>query len=459
MGICGTGVGALAAMLKEAGYQVSGSDQAVYPPMSDFLAGQGIAIHDGYDGANLEPRPDLVVVGNVIRAVNPEAIALAHAGIPYLSMPQILAHCFIRDRLSLVVAGTHGKTTTSSVLATLLNDAGRDPGFLIGGLVMAFGRNYNLGQGDCFVVEGDEYDTAFFDKVPKFLHYRPHTVILTSVEFDHADIYADLAAVKKSFMQLVSIIPPEGKLIANLDDPVVQEITELAQCPVEGYGLAEGRDWRLVEVQVGLTGTEFLVHHRGLDFGRFRSIMPGVHNALNSLAVIAVLDGLGVGKDDIRRGLTGFGGIKRRQEVRGVVDGITVIDDFAHHPTAVRETLVALRAAYPGRLVAVFEPRTNSSRRRIFQDAFAGCFDAADLVVVREPEPLVGIAEEERFSARRLVADLSGQGVKACYFPDTDDILSYLFETSRSGDIIAILSNGGFDQIHQRLLDGLQVRG
>ena len=457
MGICGTGVGALAGMLKESGYKVTGSDQQVYPPMSDFLADCGIEVFEGYSPDNLDPRPDLVVVGNVITRKNPEAVGLATLAIPYVSMPQALAHFFIGDSVSLVVAGTHGKTTTSSILATLLQEAGLEPGFMIGGLVKAFGRNFNIGPGRYFVVEGDEYDTAFFDKGPKFLHYRPSIAIITSIEFDHADIYADLEAVKSSFRRLVAIMPEDGCLIAHRDDPVVREIVAGAECQVIGYGQEQGCDWQLAGVKVGETVTSFKVLKDGVFFGEFENTLPGHHNALNSLAVIAILEKLGVEVATIRKGLKAFAGVKRRQEVRGVARGVTVIDDFAHHPTAVRETLAALREAYRGRrLIAVFEPRTNSSRRRVFQDAYVECFDDVDLVVVREPEPLAGLAEDERFSSAELVGALSGRGRESCYFPTTEEIIDFLLLKTTDGDVVAILSNGGFDNIHSRLIAGLK---
>jgi UDP-N-acetylmuramate: L-alanyl-gamma-D-glutamyl-meso-diaminopimelate ligase len=457
MGVCGTGVGALAGMLQASGFKVTGSDQQVYPPMSDFLADSGIAVSAGYSPANLEPRPDLVVVGNVITRRNPEAVALAELAIPYVSMPQALAHFFIDDRVSLVVAGTHGKTTTSSILASVLREAGLEPGFMIGGLVKAFGRNFNIGQGRYFVVEGDEYDTAFFDKGPKFLHYRPAFAIITSIEFDHADIYADLAAVKESFRRLMKIIPPAGGVIAHLDDPVVREIVAEAACPVIGYGLSAGCAWQLTGVRIGAEVTIFRVLKNGAFYGEFENTLPGIHNALNSLAVIALLDRLGLAGGRIRAGLRTFAGVKRRQEVRGVEGGVTVIDDFAHHPTAVRETLAALRAAYPDRrLIAVFEPRTNSSRRRVFQDVYPECFGGADLVLVREPEPLANIAAGERFSAAELVAALGRKKIDAHYFAATDQIIKFLLADTVAGDVVAVLSNGGFDDIHKRLLAGLK---
>lgn len=460
MGICGTGMGSLAGMLKDSGYAVTGSDENVYPPMSDFLAACNIDVKNGYRAENLVPGPDLVVVGNTIRKTNPEALALAELEIPYVSFPQALGHYFLKDKTSLVVSGTHGKTTTSSMLATLLHKAGLTPGFMVGGLVQAFGRNYNLGDSPYFVVEGDEYDTAFFDKGPKFLHYQPHIAIVTSIEFDHADIYADLEAIKRSFSRLMEIMEPDGCVVACFDSPVVKEIAARAPCDVLGYGLNGDADWSISALEVTPEGTLFDVVREGSFYHRFRSPMPGRHNALNGLAVIAVLDRIGLDKDAIARGLSSFEGVRRRQEVRGVVDNITVIDDFAHHPTAVKETLTALKQAYAGhRLVAVFEPRTNSSRRQVFQKDYVLAFDAADQVVVREPVPLPDFPEDKLFSSKQLAADLADRHIEAYSFADTDGILAHLQVVLRSGDVVAILSNGGFDNIHTRLLDMLEAKG
>lgn len=456
MGIGGTGMAALAGMLQSLGITVTGSDQRVYPPMSDYLAQLGIEVMEGYGPQNLASRPDLVVVGNVIRAVNPEAVALAELGLPYLSFPQTLNHYFLRGKRSLVVCGTHGKTTTSSLLATMLDHAGLEPGFMIGGIVQAFGRNSRVGNGPCFVSEGDEYDTAFFDKGPKFLHYRPEICILTGVEFDHADIYADLAAVEAAFRKLVAIMPPDGLLVACLDDPITAELVKEAPCRVAGYGEAAGRDWQVSEIRLGPAQSIFTVTRAGAPFGEFSWRMPGRHNALNALAVIAVLDHLGVEVEEIRAGLAAFAGVRRRQEVRGIEAGVTVIDDFAHHPTAVRETLLALRGAYPGRrLLTVFEPRTNSSRRRVFQQTYSEVFDQADQVIIREPEALAALLEAERFSGAELAAALRARGRDALCFSTTEEIIAHLLTISQPGDVVAILSNGGFDNIHPRLLAAL----
>ena len=441
-------------MLKDSGYLVTGSDENIYPPMSDFLASCEIEVNRGYRPENLMPQPDLVVVGNTIRKTNPEAMALAEQKIPYASFPQALGHYFLAGKSSLVVAGTHGKTTTSSLLATLLHKADRSPGFMIGGLVQAFGRNYNLDNGPYFVVEGDEYDTAFFDKGPKFLHYMPQIVIITSIEFDHADIYADLDAIKQSFLKLVEIMPEDGSIVACFDDPVVREVVSGAKCQVMSYGVNTESDWTLKNIKVTPNGTFFNVMHNGKLFSTCKSPMPGRHNALNALSVIAVLDHIGIDAETITSGLSSFEGVRRRQEVRGVVNNITVIDDFAHHPTAVRETLAALKQAYlDRRLVAVFEPRTNSSRRQIFQKDYVASFDQADRVLVREPVPLPDFPEDQLFSSEQLATDLKDRGIDTLSFANTDAILDHLQTTLIPGDVVAILSNGGFDNIHTRLLD------
>jgi len=457
IGICGTGMAAMAGMLQQRGFKVTGSDQNVYPPMSDFLAGLGIEVLSGYDAAHLATLPDLVIVGNVVRITNPEAVELARLRLPYLSMPQALGHFFLEGKLPLVVTGTHGKTTTSSLLATALHRAGSTPGFMIGGLVEAFGRNSNLSDSPYFVVEGDEYDTAFFNKVSKFHHYRPHCAILTSVEFDHADIFADLESIKASFAEFIGRIPPQGALVAHTDDPVVAELASAARCPVVSYGIGPDCEWRLVDLQVQGLSSDFAVQHRGQLQGRCRLPMPGQHNCLNALAVIALLSQLGFSFEAITGGLASFEGVKRRQQIRGVVRGVTVVDDFAHHPTAVRETLKALRLAWPAnRLVVVFEPRTNSSRRAVFQEDYAQVFQSADAVLIRVPVPLDSIPINEQFSSLKLAADLGAQGIKARAFADTDAILAALVRDCRPGDIVVILSNGGFDDIHERLLAQLR---
>ncbi len=458
MGICGTGMAALAGMLQASGYSVSGSDKQVYPPMSDFLAKLNIPVCNGYHGDNLKQHPDLVIVGNVVTRENPEAIALSETTIPYLSFPQALSSFFIQSRNSLVMAGTHGKTTTCSLLASALHHAELDPTFMIGGILNEFDTNFRLGNGDCFIAEGDEYDTAFFDKESKFLHYRPRIAVITSIEFDHADIFADLESIKDAFRKFVALIPEDGLLIANFDDKNVVEIAATAKCAVESYGLNNSYTWSLDQIQCQDGSTEFSIYNKGIYWAPMAVKMTGTHNCLNSLAVCATMNRLGVAPGLIRDGLSAFGGVKRRQEVRGIVSDITVIDDFAHHPTAVRETLYALKSGYPGkRLVTVFEPRTNSSRRSIFQKDYVNSFDAADLVLLREPTPIEGLTKEELFSSSKLATDLQQEkSIQAEAFANTDQILDRLKVVLRNGDVVAILSNGGFDNIHSRLLQQLE---
>jgi UDP-N-acetylmuramate: L-alanyl-gamma-D-glutamyl-meso-diaminopimelate ligase len=458
MGICGTGMAALAGMLQTSGYTVTGSDSHVYPPMSTFLKDLKIPVCAGYSADNLSPAPDPVIVGNVITRKNPEAIALATLKIPYLSFPQALAHFYIQSRTSLVVTGTHGKTTTCSLLATALYHAGLDPSFMIGGIVGEFGKNFRLGGGAHFIAEGDEYDTAFFDKESKFLHYRPKVAVITSIEFDHADIFDDLEAIKQSFRKFVALLPQDGLLIANFDDTNVVEIVAEAPCIVQSYGLDPSFDWGLDNVKVEDTISHFDVIKNGVPWSSMTVALPGRHNCLNSLAVCAVMHHLSVDPSSMNRGLKKFAGVKRRQEIRGIENGVTVIDDFAHHPTAVKETLAALKSGYSNRrLVTVFEPRTNSSRRAIFQNDYAGAFDSADLILLREPTPIEGLAKEELFSAAKLATDLnSTRKMVAEAFETTDNILSRLATILREGDVVAILSNGGFDNIHTRLLEQLR---
>jgi UDP-N-acetylmuramate: L-alanyl-gamma-D-glutamyl-meso-diaminopimelate ligase len=457
MGICGTGMAALAGMLRDSGYTITGSDSQVYPPMSTYLDQLQIPVNNGYGADNLTPTPDLVIVGNVITRKNPEAIALSGLNIPYLSFPQALSHFFIESRTSLVIAGTHGKTTTCSLLASSLYHADFDPTFMIGGIVNEFGTNFRLGKGQYFVAEGDEYDTAFFDKESKFLHYQPQIAVITSIEFDHADIFDDLESIKRAFRKFVSLIPEDGILIANFDDPNVVEIADTAKCTVLSYGLDKSYNWCFQNAHTADGKTAFDIIKNGEPFGTISVAMTGVHNCLNTLAVCAVMDSIGASQEAMNKGLDSFKGVKRRQEVRGVVDGITVIDDFAHHPTAVKETLAALKMGYPDRrLVAIFEPRTNSSRRTIFQKDYVASFAAADIALIREPIPIVGF-EDDVFCSTTLAKDISElHKIDAIPFKNTDEILNHLKKTLKTGDVVAILSNGGFDNIHERLITQLR---
>jgi UDP-N-acetylmuramate: L-alanyl-gamma-D-glutamyl-meso-diaminopimelate ligase len=456
MGVCGTGMASLAGLLKQRGHRVTGSDRNVYPPMSDLLASLSIPVAPDYGAENLSDRPDLVIVGNVITRDNPEAVELARLGLPYVSLPQALSIYAIGGKHSVVVTGTHGKTTTSALAAWSLESAGLDPGFMIGGIPGNFAANFKEGNGPCFVIEGDEYDSAFFDKGPKFLHYRPRTALLTSIEFDHADIYRDVGHVLSGFRAFIALLPPDGLLVANADDPLVAAEAEKAPCPVVTYGLAPGADWSADAPVFGDALTRLTIRRPTGPPIAVETPLYGRHNVSNLLAVGVLADHLGISAEVFGRAARTFRGVKRRQEVRGERGGVTVIDDFAHHPTAVRETVGAVRARYAGRrLVAVFEPRSNSSRRKIFQDRYAASFDLADLVFVAEP-PLMGkIPPEERFSPRGLVRDLRERGIDAAFGETTEALLGALLRRLGPGDVVLIMSNGGFDGIHERLLDAL----
>lgn len=465
MGIGGVAMGALAGALKRRGMAVRGSDNPLYPPMSTFLAESQIPVASGYDPANLKPAPDLVIVGNVIRRDNPEVAALAEARIPYLSLPQALAEFFIKGHTSIVVAGTHGKTTTTALIASGLLQAGRDPGFLVGGILNQGSQNFREGAGQNFVVEGDEYDTAFFDKRPKFVHYLPQIAVLTSVEFDHADIYSDLDAVRRAFDMLVAEMPPDGVLMAWGGSPEVRARAKAAPCTVQFYGKGADCQWRLLAAEPARDGGAQLRVRTPEDLELdFYSPLAGEHNALNTTACLAALCAAGMKAEEAALVQAGFGGVKRRQEVRGMARGVVVVDDFAHHPTAVRETTLAIarfgvRGWTPGagRLVTVFEPRTNTSKRGFFQDDYASAFGAADQVFLREPPGVEDLPESERFSSDRLAGALRDQGITARAYADTDALLAALLEELHEGDLCLIMSNGGFDNLHERLLESLSI--
>ncbi|MBU1171076.1 MAG: UDP-N-acetylmuramate:L-alanyl-gamma-D-glutamyl-meso-diaminopimelate ligase [Proteobacteria bacterium] len=454
--ICGTAMGALACMLKEKGYHVTGSDHKVYPPMSDFLKNQGIEIREGFDPLNLDHSPDLVVVGNAVSCDNPEVEAMLKAGYFFCSMPQAVNHFFAQGKKTVVVAGTHGKTTTSSLMAWVLFCAGLDPSYLIGGIVNNFKSNFRIGTGPFMVLEGDEYDTAFFDKGAKFMHYVPDYSVLTSVEFDHADIFRDLDHVKTVFGHYVGLHRNTSVLMAWDSDANIDELIVKTSARVERYGTRAESDWKMENVMITPPWMSFDVYKQGQRFGTFKSPMPGMHNLLNSLSVIAVADHLDIPVHTLQDALMSFKGVKRRQEVRGEKRGVTVMDDFAHHPTAVRETIRALKPFYPdGRLIAVFEPRTNSSMRDVFQKKYPESFDGADMVCIRKPPLLSKIPENHRFSSEKLVADLKAKKIDAHYFDETEGIISFVADRAKSGDLVLIMSNGGFDNIHDRLLKAL----
>jgi UDP-N-acetylmuramate: L-alanyl-gamma-D-glutamyl-meso-diaminopimelate ligase len=454
--ICGTGMGALGSMLKDLGYKVTGSDQKVYPPMSDFLLNKGIEIADGFNEKNVSYGPDLVVVGNTVSKENPEVVGMHRRGLNFCSMPQAVKHFLADNKKQLVITGTHGKTTTSSILAWILNEAGFDPCFMIGGILINFGSNYRLGKGEYFVIEGDEYDTAYFDKGAKFLHYDPFMAILTGVEFDHADIFKDIDHVRKAFDAFISGISSQGTLFAFDDDRNVDDLTIGRQCRVIKYGGDRDTFWRLGAVSVDPPWTNFEVLKQGAVFGKFKTRLMGEHNLFNALPGIAAAHDLKIPVKVIAGAFETFRGIRRRQEVRGEKRDITVMDDFAHHPTAVRETIRAVKPFCPdGRLIAVFEPRTNTSMRKVFQDIYPLSFGNADLICIRHPSRIEKIPPAERFSSQKLVADLKQQGKDAHFFKDTESIIDFLVTKARPGDLILIMSNGGFDNIHERLLQSL----
>lgn len=459
IGVAGTGMGSLAGLLKAAGWRVTGSDQAVYPPMSTLLAEQGIEVRQPFGDHNLHDNPDLVVVGNVCSRDHDELVCAKRRGLALDSMPGVLERYFLKDHKPLVVAGTHGKTTTSAMLAALLQSQGQDPGFMIGGLVREFGGNFRLGRGPYFVVEGDEYDSAYFDKYPKFMHYRPHAAIVTSIEYDHADIYDSLEEIVVQFERFVSLIPPDGLLVACWDYETVRRVAARATCRVLRYGDHEQADWqgRVSGVHEGTT--EFELLHRGEALARVRLPMSGAHNVANATAALALLHGLGLPLDGLSVALAGFQGVARRQQVRGVAGGVTVLDDFAHHPTAILTTLEGLRRAYPtGKLWVAFDPRTNTSSRRVFQERFASCFDLADGVWIGSPSRMDRIPPEERLDPERLVRDLAERGVRAHFQPDTERMAADIAACARPGDRVAILSNGSFGGLHERVLEALGKR-
>ena len=457
IGICGTGMASMAGLLKDRGYVITGSDQNIYPPMSLFLESLGIPVLKGYKAEHLDPDPDLVIVGNVVTKNNPEAVELSRLGVSYLSLPQALGHFALKDKRSIVVSGTHGKTTTSALAAWILKRAGMDPGFFIGGIPLNLERSYDWGKGPYFIIEGDEYDTAFFDKGPKFLHYNPWITILTSIEFDHADIYRDLDHIVENFRKLIRIIPDQGLLIANGDDKTILDEIKRARCRVVTYGLSEDNQWRAVDMDVQEDLTRFSILKEGREESSLATPLYGRHNISNLLSAVALADFLGIPSQALADASIAFSGVKRRQQILGEWGGVLLLDDFAHHPTAVKETVRAVKEKYRNRrLIAVFEPRSNSSKRNIFQDQYPLSFDDGDLILIPEPTLMEKIPLEQRFSSRQLVSDLGKRGLAALYFENTDRLLEALLTEARPGDVILIMSNGGFDNLHQRLLERLR---
>ncbi len=458
IGICGTAMATVAAMLKARGWDVRGSDQSVYPPMSTFLREQGITPLDGYRAEHITADLGLVCVGNAISRGNPELEAVLDRKVRYCSLPELVREQFLWSARSIVVAGTHGKTTTTSLIGWLLTATGRDPSVLVGGIAANFGGGYRLGGGREFVIEGDEYDSAFFDKTAKFLKYLPDIAIVNNIEFDHADIYPDLAAVELAFQRLAVLVPRNGLLLLGADSPRAAALSAHAASPVETFGVNGDPAWKATDLAVGPGATRFKVHKHGSLVGTFEVPLLGAHNVRNALAGIAVCATLGIDTRATIDALKAFGGVKRRLELRGSVDGIEVYDDFAHHPTAVAETIAALRLAHPSRRIwAIFEPRSASSCLKMFHGDFVEAFEGADRVVVA-PVFRAKLAEDRRLSPEALVADLVAKGRQARAATSTADIVDTVARDAAAGDLVVVMSNGGFDGVHDKLLEALRLR-
>jgi UDP-N-acetylmuramate: L-alanyl-gamma-D-glutamyl-meso-diaminopimelate ligase len=462
IGICGTAMASLAGMLQKRGIEVAGSDENVYPPMSTYLRELGIPILEGYTREHLETfRPDLVVIGNAAPRNNPEVEAVLELDLPYTSMPEAIHDLFIRDRHSIVVTGTHGKTTTTSLMAWLLEAAGRDPGFVVGGIPVNFGHNFKLGEGDHFVIEGDEYNTAFFDRGPKFLHYRADSLILNNIEFDHADIYDSLDQIIEAFRQAVQALEPGDRVIANGDDPNVALLREDTAADWITFGFTEGCDVRARDVAFTPEGARFTIDWKGEEWATFSTTLSGRHNVANAVADLVVGRLLGLDANELQQGLSSFRGIRRRMEVRGIERGVTVIDDFAHHPTAIETTLAGARESYPGRRIwALYEPRSISSARKEFELDYQQAFRSADRVIFarifhrQRFEERYGI--ERMMSVDAILGDLREHGVDARQIEDFDEIAQVVGSEAEEGDVVIVMSSGAFGGVHEKILDALR---
>ena len=462
IGVCGTAMASLAGMLQQRGYEVSGSDEHVYPPMSTYLERLGISVLEGYTKQHLETfRPDLVVIGNAAANTNVEAAATVELDLPYTSMPEAIYHLFIKGKHSIVVSGTHGKTTTTSLMAWLLESAGRDPGMVVGGIPLNFNQNFKLGEGDDFVIEGDEYNTSFFDKGPKFLHYHANTLLLNNIEFDHADIYSDLEAILSAFGAAVRQVAPEDVIVANGDDTNVQSLRSDATARWVTFGWRPDCDAYATDVIERPQGTEFTAWWEGKEWFRFRSTLSGRHNVLNALACAVIARLRGVSTEEIQKGLETFQGIKRRMEVRGVERGVTVIDDFAHHPTAIATTVAGAKKRYPGqRIWALFEPRSISSSRKEFEEGYIEAFHEADRVIIGPVfhrdryETRYGL--DKMMSVETIVERLAKDDIPAEQIDDFDAIARRIGSEAKEGDVILVMSSGAFGGVHEKILEALR---
>ena len=458
LGIGGSAMAPVAGMLKERGFRVTGSDVNVYPPASTLLGSLGIPWNEGFREENLKPAPDLAVIGNANSRGNPEVEYILDQKIPYCSMPQLIEDYFIPGHTSIVVSGTHGKTTTTAMLAWIFQVAGRRPNFLVGGVAPNFGeRSYGLGGGEEFIIEGDEYDSAFFDKGPKFLHYHPDELIITSLEYDHADIYPDIASIELQFRRLVNLVPRRGRIVAWGESPQVKAATAKAFCPVETFGLTADCDWYAGDILWQDDATEFRVAYRGSEVTRIRMPIAGRHNVLDALAAIALAYGRGVECEAIERAFATFQSVRRRMEIKGEANGILVVEDFAHHPTAIRLTLEAARTRWPGRRIwAAIEPRSNTMRRKVFQDALPESLAIADGVLIGPVNRAQLLSDEDRLSPDAIAESLRAHGRAAKAFPSAAAIADYLAENANPGDLVLVMSNGSFDGLCSKLLEKLK---
>jgi len=453
LGICGTAMGAVAAAFRQLGFVVTGSDDNVYPPMSTFLEGKGIKISSGFRPDNIPSDADLVVVGNALCRGNPELEAVLDRKLPYRSLPETLKDFCLQGKTNIVVTGTHGKTTTTSLITWIFREAGHDPGFLIGGIARDLAQGAAFGNSKYFILEGDEYDTAFFDKRSKFLHYLPETVVINNIEFDHADIFSSLDEIKMSFRRLVNIVPGRGYIFINADDPNCAEVVSKALSPVFTVGFKEESTHRITNVRYDSAGSEFVLRDH-----QFQSSLIGEFNVRNAAMAVSVALAYRLPIEGIRNALAHFAGVARRQELRGEVNGIKVIDDFGHHPTAIRETLFALRRRYPGHKIwAIFEPRSNTTRRAIFQTALPEALKFADGVILARVARMDQLPPDDRLNPEQVVRTIQASGIPAFYEPCVEDILHRVKPLAKPGDVIVVFSNGGFEGIHERLLTELEA--
>jgi UDP-N-acetylmuramate: L-alanyl-gamma-D-glutamyl-meso-diaminopimelate ligase len=464
IGIGGSAMAPLAGMLREHGFRVTGSDSGVYPPASTLLESLGISFFHAFDAANLRAAPDLVVIGNIIARGNPELEEVLDRKIPYRSMPEILEEVFLPEKHSIVVSGTHGKTTTTAMLAWIFHTAGKRPNFLVGGVAENFGKSYGLGGGEEFILEGDEYETAFWDRGPKFFHYHPDDLIITSLEYDHADIYPDFETYQLAFRRLVNLVPRRGRVViwGDTEDSgaALRRAAEKAFCPVETYGFREGNDWVASGFAIDGETMRFRVTHRGELFGEFELVATGRHNVLNAMAAMLVAQGRGITAEGIAKALATFRSVKRRMDVKGEIGGVLVVDDFAHHPTAVKATIEAARGRWPGRrLWAILEPRSNSMRRRVFQDALPRSLALGDRVILGGVFRAQQLGGENRLDPETVAESVRGLGKDAHVFSNSDAIAEFLGSEAKPGDLLLIMSNGSFDGLCEKVLKKLGAAG